>query len=187
MLRYAIFYQFQLSSIVKPFWYLGINLSYLLVCVGLEGGICCNWGCVFKYDELQLLLKLSLLIRWHIPSSTQQLQVSESYRNTQHLDWSNNSNFYYQNDQNQPLYLIDWSCPTKDKVNASLDVTLVKVVCSKQIHEGVLCPQEPDIVEHGFVTVYTQCHCLHSRHSRPCNHWILQAVFTYQLYIYIYK
>ena len=125
---------------------------------------------------MQLLLKLSLLIRWHIPSSTQQLQVSESYRNTQHLDWSNNSNFYYQNDQNQPLYLIDWSCPTKDKVNASLDVTLVKVVCSKQIHEGVLCPQEPDIVEHGFVTVYTQCHCLHSRHSRPCIHcfhWFL--------------
>ena len=84
---------------------------------------------------MQLLLKLSLLIRWHIPSSTQQLQVSESYRNTQHLDWSNNSNFYYQNDQDQPLYLIDWSCPTKDKVNTSLDVTLVKVVCSKQIHE----------------------------------------------------
>ena len=130
-------------------------------------------------NELQLLLKLSLLIRWHIPSSTPQLQVSKSYRNTQHLDWSNNNNFYYQNDQDQPLYLIDWSCPIKDTVNASLDVTLVKVVCSKQIYEGVLCPQEPDIIEHGFITVYTQCHYLH---SRPCNHWILQAVFTYKLY-----
>ena len=49
MLRYAIFCQFQLSSIVKPFWYLGINLSCLLVYGGLEGGICCNWGCVFKW------------------------------------------------------------------------------------------------------------------------------------------
>ena len=50
MLRYAIFCQFQLSSIVKPFWYLGINLSCLLVYGGLEGGICCNWGCVFKWN-----------------------------------------------------------------------------------------------------------------------------------------
>ena len=50
MLRYVILCQFQLSSIVKPFWYLGINLSCLLVYGGLEGGICCNWGCVFKWE-----------------------------------------------------------------------------------------------------------------------------------------